>query len=67
MVLLIFLGLLIKHLVDYDYEISDLCEKTFYIPCFLYNSRFSTKTDFAYSLTLSIFVGVGIILCLYAY
>ena len=58
-----FLYILIMHFSDYNGSMSAICAS--YFPCFAQYSRFSTSADFRYSLTLTLFIVIGVILCIY--
>lgn len=64
-VFLLYLGLLLKHIIGYDYDYNDICEGIIPLPCIVYYSRFALDRSFAYSCTLASFVIIGVILCLY--
>lgn len=63
--LVLFSGLLIKHVFDYSYGYSSFCEGVVSVPCIINYSRFNTDIATLYSATLIAFIVFGIISTLY--
>lgn len=62
---MLYLGILIRHVINYPYELSEMCEGVVSLPCIINYSHFPTSIATLYSATLIAFIVFGIISTLY--
>eukprot|EP00347_Sterkiella_histriomuscorum_P009525 403340873 len=65
-VLALFMIIILRHVFNYKYDFTSFCSTgIFKMPCFTFYSRFHTDDEFYYSLTLELFIIIGIFMSLY--